>query len=393
LKGDLRSIVLKALRKNPAERYRSVEYLIDDIQRLLRHLPVLARPQSWQYRTSRLIRRHPTATVSIALVLIVGLVAFGLTLTSDRTAKHERDYALEQRELAASAARAMIDSLASSLENMSAPIERRLELLNKTVGIFDQIDGTSRGESDPARELVQVRAEVRTQLIVASALHEMGVAQGAMHRARAAETLARRVVGLKGANFNDRLLLTETLLENCRIGLESGAARADEALAEAIATLRGLEKISVLGTDSRNRLEVLLCKALVLKVRNSDYLAEPEEARRLLTAAIDYGTKAYQERPANVDTVDAYAGSLEELGSLYCDEGKLRSFLGPVQKALAIRRKAAADAPANIRLARLSDRAIGRWGSFLAMESPHEPATAEGEELSMLRRLCANRSE
>jgi eukaryotic-like serine/threonine-protein kinase len=389
LKGDLRSIVLKALRKNPAERYRSVEYLIDDIHRLLRHLPVLARPQSWQYRTSRLIRRHPTATVSTGLVVIVGLVAFGLTLSSDRTAKHERDYALEQRELAASAARAMIDSLASSLENMSAPIEHRLELLNKTVGIFDQIDGTSRGEFDPARELVQVRAEVRTQLIVASALHEMGDAQGAMHRARGAETLARRVVGLKGADIDDRLLLTETLIETSRIGLESGAARPDEALAEAIATLRGLEKISVLNTNSRNRLEVLLCKALVLKVRSSDSLAEPEEARRLLTAAIDYGTRAYQERPANLDTVDAYASSLEELGSLYFEEGKLGVFLEPVQKALAIRRKAAADAPANIRLARLSDRAIGRWGSFLAKESPNEQATAEGEELSMLRRLCA----
>jgi tetratricopeptide (TPR) repeat protein len=284
----------------------------------------------------------------------------------------------------------MIDSLASSLENMSAPIERRLELLNKTVEIFDQIDGTSRREFDPARELVQVRAEVRTQLIVASALHEMGDAQGAMRRARAAETLARRVVELNGANFDDRLLLTQTLVETCRIGLESGAARPDETLAEAIATLRGLEKIGVLSADSRNRLDVLLCKALVLKVRNGDSLADPEEALRLATAAIDYGNKAYQERPTDPDTVDAYASSLEELGSLYCEEGKLVFFSELVKKALAIRRKAAADAPANIRLARLSDRASGRWGSFLAMaESPNQPATVASEELSMLRQLCA----
>jgi tetratricopeptide (TPR) repeat protein len=231
---------------------------------------------------------------------------------------------------------------------------------------------------------------VRTQLIVASALHEMGDAQGAMHRAGGAETLARRVVGLKGANFDDRLLLTETLIETCRIGLESGAARADEALAEAIATLRGLEKVSVLSADSRNRLDVLLCKALVLKVRNDDYLAEPEDAQRLLTLAIDYGTKAYQERPEDPDTVDAYASSLEELGSIYFQEGKLVFFPEPVRKALAIRRKAAAGAPANVRLARLSDRAIGRWGSYIALAgSLNEPATAASEELAMLRRLCA----
>jgi serine/threonine-protein kinase len=51
LGGDLQSIILKALQKMPTDRYRSVEYFIDDIQNLLERRPVLARPQSWWYRT------------------------------------------------------------------------------------------------------------------------------------------------------------------------------------------------------------------------------------------------------------------------------------------------------------------------------------------------------
>ena len=390
LKGDLGSIVLKALQKKPAERYSSVEYLIDDIQSFLHHRPVLARPQSWWYRSHRLIRRHPTAAVSISLVLIVGMVALGFILTSDRTAKQERDYALQQRELAAAAARAMIDTLASSLENMSAPIERRLELLNKAVPIFDEIDGSGRGEFDPASGVVQIRAKVQTQLILASALHEMGDTQGAMGRVRAAELLGRKLVGLSGASLDDQFLLLRTLLETCRIGSESGCVSTDEALAEAIATLRGLEKRNDLTADSLCKLDILLCNALVLNVETSDYLADPQASLRLLTLANEYGTRAYRVSPSSSDSVDAYAKSLEELGSFYVDWGKPRLFLEPVRKALAIRRKAADNAPGDIRLRWLKDRALGRWGSLLTLAgSPNEGTTIPGEELSILRQLCA----
>ena len=51
LRGDLDTIVAKALKKNADERYPSVTALADDLRRYLRHEPISARPASISYRT------------------------------------------------------------------------------------------------------------------------------------------------------------------------------------------------------------------------------------------------------------------------------------------------------------------------------------------------------
>src|SRR5262249_52354957 len=58
LRGDLDTIVLKALEKEPERRYRSVEEFRRDIDRHLQQLPVKARRSTLLYRTSKLIQRH-----------------------------------------------------------------------------------------------------------------------------------------------------------------------------------------------------------------------------------------------------------------------------------------------------------------------------------------------
>jgi len=58
LTGDLDAIVLKALRKQPAERYGGVRALADDIARHLAGAPVLAQPDRLAYRCIKFIRRH-----------------------------------------------------------------------------------------------------------------------------------------------------------------------------------------------------------------------------------------------------------------------------------------------------------------------------------------------
>lgn len=61
LRGDLDAIVLKALRKEPAQRYASVEDMAADIERHLQRRPVLARRGNWRYVTGRFLRRHALA--------------------------------------------------------------------------------------------------------------------------------------------------------------------------------------------------------------------------------------------------------------------------------------------------------------------------------------------
>jgi non-specific serine/threonine protein kinase/serine/threonine-protein kinase len=77
LRGDLDAIVMKALSKNPDDRYGSAEHFAEDLRRYLRRRPVHARPDKPLYRIGKLVQRHKAATVStslFALALVGGIV-------------------------------------------------------------------------------------------------------------------------------------------------------------------------------------------------------------------------------------------------------------------------------------------------------------------------------
>jgi len=77
LHGDLETIVAKALKKNPQERYPSVTALADDLRRYLKHEPISARPDTLAYRTVKFVRRNRVA-VALASVALLAL-ALGLS--------------------------------------------------------------------------------------------------------------------------------------------------------------------------------------------------------------------------------------------------------------------------------------------------------------------------
>jgi serine/threonine-protein kinase len=68
LRGDLGTVLSKALKKNPAERYGSVEAFSEDVRRFLDNRPVLARPDSVWYRAAKFVRRHSVWVAGTALV-------------------------------------------------------------------------------------------------------------------------------------------------------------------------------------------------------------------------------------------------------------------------------------------------------------------------------------
>src|SRR6516162_4458419 len=80
LRGDLDTIVAKALKKNPAERYASVTAFADDLRRYLGHQPISARPDTLAYRARKFVRRH-RAPVAVVALVIAGLSA-GLYLAN-----------------------------------------------------------------------------------------------------------------------------------------------------------------------------------------------------------------------------------------------------------------------------------------------------------------------
>lgn len=85
LRGDLDTIVLKALRKEPAERYGSVEAFSDDIGRYLDGHPVSARRPTVIYRTKKFVRRNwLAASLATAAILIVVSSAITLAIQARR---------------------------------------------------------------------------------------------------------------------------------------------------------------------------------------------------------------------------------------------------------------------------------------------------------------------
>jgi serine/threonine protein kinase/Tfp pilus assembly protein PilF len=127
LRGDLDNIVAMAMRKEPDRRYGSAQQMAGDIQRYLDGKPVIARRDTFSYRSAKFLRRH-WLPVSAAAAVAFLVIAFAMTsyFQSLRIAA-ERDRVAEQRELA-DRERVRAEEVSSFLVNLfklSDPEENR----------------------------------------------------------------------------------------------------------------------------------------------------------------------------------------------------------------------------------------------------------------------------
>ncbi|MGB1561857.1 MAG: protein kinase domain-containing protein [Sinimarinibacterium flocculans] len=100
LRGDLDSIVLKALRARPEQRYASVEALAADLRAWLDNRPVAARDGTLPYLLGRTIRRRRWWFAAGAAVFAALLVGLAGVLWQAREARIERDLARREAERA-----------------------------------------------------------------------------------------------------------------------------------------------------------------------------------------------------------------------------------------------------------------------------------------------------
>ena len=96
LRGDLDTIVAKALKKSPAERYATVDAFADDLERYLRHEPVRARPDTLRYRVGKFARRNRVAVSLGGAALLATAIGVAATLVQASVARAERDFAVRQ---------------------------------------------------------------------------------------------------------------------------------------------------------------------------------------------------------------------------------------------------------------------------------------------------------
>lgn len=93
LRGDLDAVILKSLRRDPADRYASVEAFVKDIHCHLAGLPVAARPDSVGYRARKFARRHWVGIAATALASISLVSGATLSVWQAQLARHEAEKA------------------------------------------------------------------------------------------------------------------------------------------------------------------------------------------------------------------------------------------------------------------------------------------------------------
>src|SRR5262249_36631756 len=104
-RGDIETIVAKALEKDKTRRYTSAAELASDITRYLKDEPIVARPPSTSYQLQKFARRHKALVVGIAAVIVA--LAGGVVVSTWQAVRASRaeSAALRDRDRATAAER------------------------------------------------------------------------------------------------------------------------------------------------------------------------------------------------------------------------------------------------------------------------------------------------
>jgi serine/threonine protein kinase len=104
LSGDLDTIILKALRKEPQKRYLSVEQFSEDVRRYLDGRPVSARIYTPGYRLTKFVQRNVAsvaAAISLVAILLGSTIFFAHRQSEDKRRFEEASVSLERQLLRA----------------------------------------------------------------------------------------------------------------------------------------------------------------------------------------------------------------------------------------------------------------------------------------------------
>ncbi|MEK7406029.1 MAG: serine/threonine-protein kinase [Acidobacteriota bacterium] len=141
LDDDLDALVAKAIEKEPARRYRSVEQFAEDIRRYLAGLPLLARKSSAGYRVRKFLRRNRVPVMLTALA-IAG-VAGGLVSSIHQARRAERRFN-QVRQLANTFVFEVYDAIAK----VPGATKARELVVGKALVYLERLEGEARGDPD-----------------------------------------------------------------------------------------------------------------------------------------------------------------------------------------------------------------------------------------------------
>jgi len=253
LSGDLDAILLKALRRDPAERYPTVEAFDDDIRRFLEHRPVRARAGTWRYLAGRFLRRNRLAIAAAATV--VAALAIGLVMAERerRVAVAERARAQKHFDSVRKLANTFIFDVHGELSEVPGALKARAILMKTSLEYLDAL--AAEAGADPGLQFELAAAYRRIATVQgqpgASNLGDLNAAAGNYEKSKALLLEVERARPADLAALREHVILSFQL---ARVYAERVDARWRP---ESAATVELAERVAALpGADLRDKVRV-----------------------------------------------------------------------------------------------------------------------------------------
>jgi serine/threonine protein kinase len=192
---DLDNIVLKAIAKDAAKRYPSVEAFAQDIRFYLEGRPVSARRAGFAYRTWKFVRRNrvPVALAALALIgTVTGLVA---ALRASQVAQAERARAERRFNDVRKLANSFLFEFHDAIANLKGATPARALVIKRAREYLASLSQDAHGDPGLLRELA------RSYVLLGDILGEMSFAnlgdtRGSIESYQQAESLSRALVSV-----------------------------------------------------------------------------------------------------------------------------------------------------------------------------------------------------
>ncbi len=154
LDGDLEAILLKALRKEPGERYRTAEQLAKDIQDYLDGRPVEARRGSFRYRAGKFVRRNRLAIGAAAVLALTLAAGVAGILWQSRVANEQRRKAEARSADLRELSKSLLSELDDAIKQLPGSTGVQKLLVTRVLEHLDRMATDAQGDKLTALDLI-----------------------------------------------------------------------------------------------------------------------------------------------------------------------------------------------------------------------------------------------
>ena len=153
LAGDLDTIVLRAMHKEPQRRYLSVEQLAEDLRRHLNGLPVSARRDSWRYRAGKFAIRHKVGVAASAVIMLAVMGGVAATIRESRIAAANERRAEQRFNDVRKLANSLMFEIHDSIRDLPGSTAARRLIATRALEYLDSLSTQSKGDISLQKEL------------------------------------------------------------------------------------------------------------------------------------------------------------------------------------------------------------------------------------------------